>query len=378
MYSTQQSCCLWLLLGVSTWAAFNMEPGAVLPPVSWAVVSFCAWLAYAVLRPERRCDRAVLWGLLAVFTFCSFLAQDSSFRGWGELLNRSGKRKSPDCCLHQAQQQLSQALQTLLDMQDTARQARLGWVAQQLPHMVTLMLCVFVYRGCVLLLWSQNAVLHMQLPLECCWLVQGFCAVELCAVHGSGDPAPGHTVRPLWIVARCVGSTCIRNAYLLLQCSSSVVTLPRGYVCNWHAITCYLHQPSSSGTPTYHATASFWVLLVCMCAAGEEVVTRESFISICWRLIPYWLNNWEQQWGAECSSMMFELPHFAVELLIILPCVQILCSRMKVLAMPSVGAALPPGRDTRPEVVQEESVPNVLRGCWERQPKQRHIWHRIR
>jgi hypothetical protein len=34
------------------------------------------------------------------------------------------------------------------------------------------------------------------------------------------------------------------------------------------------------------------------------VVTRESFISICWRLIPYWLNNWEQQWGAECSSMM--------------------------------------------------------------------------
>jgi hypothetical protein len=41
-----------------------------------------------------------------------------------------------------------------------------------------------------------------------------------------------------------------------------------------------------------------------LCAAGEEVVTRESFISICWRLIPYWLNNWEQQWGAECSSMM--------------------------------------------------------------------------
>ncbi len=57
--------------------------------------------------------------------------------------------------------------------------------------------------------------------------------------------------------------------------------------------------------------------------AGEEVVTKESFISICWRLIPYWLNNWEQQWGAECSSMMFELPHFAVELIVILPCVQV-------------------------------------------------------
>lgn len=62
--------------------------------------------------------------------------------------------------------------------------------------------------------------------------------------------------------------------------------------------------------------------VACTCT-GEEVVTKESFISICWRLIPYWLNNWEQQWGAECSSMMFELPHFAVELLVILPCVQV-------------------------------------------------------
>lgn len=44
---------------------------------------------------------------------------------------------------------------------------------------------------------------------------------------------------------------------------------------------------------------------------------------MCWRLIPYWLNNWEQQWGAECSSMMFELPHFAIELLVVLPCVQV-------------------------------------------------------
>ena len=30
-------------------------------------------------------------------------------------------------------------------------------------------------------------------------------------------------------------------------------------------------------------------------------MTKESFISICWRLIPYWFNAWEQQWGAECS-----------------------------------------------------------------------------
>ena len=58
-------------------------------------------------------------------------------------------------------------------------------------------------------------------------------------------------------------------------------------------------------------------------------MTKESFISICWRLIPYWLNNWEQQWGAECSSMMFELPHFAIELLVVLPCVQVSIQRMR-------------------------------------------------
>ena len=56
---------------------------------------------------------------------------------------------------------------------------------------------------------------------------------------------------------------------------------------------------------------------------GEEVVTKESLVSFCWRLIPYWLNSWEQQWGAECSSVMFELPHFAMELLVVLPCVQV-------------------------------------------------------
>ena len=70
---------------------------------------------------------------------------------------------------------------------------------------------------------------------------------------------------------------------------------------------------------------------------GEEVVTRESFISVAWRLVPYWLNAWEQAWGAECASMMFELPHFAAELLVVLPVVQVLCARLKILA-------LPPGR----------------------------------
>lgn len=60
-----------------------------------------------------------------------------------------------------------------------------------------------------------------------------------------------------------------------------------------------------------------------MAGTGEEVVTKESLVSFCWRLIPYWLNSWEQQWGAECSSVMFELPHFAMELLVVLPCVQV-------------------------------------------------------
>lgn len=54
-------------------------------------------------------------------------------------------------------------------------------------------------------------------------------------------------------------------------------------------------------------------------------MTKESLVSFCWRLIPYWLNSWEQQWGAECSSVMFELPHFALELLVVLPCVQVYC-----------------------------------------------------
>ncbi|PRW60537.1 hypothetical protein C2E21_1293 [Chlorella sorokiniana] len=74
---------------------------------------------------------------------------------------------------------------------------------------------------------------------------------------------------------------------------------------------------------------------------GEEVVTRESFVSIAWRLVPYWLNQWEQQWGAECSSMLFELPHFALELLVVLPCVQIFCGRLRVMAQPHIRDPLP-------------------------------------
>ncbi|KIY95205.1 hypothetical protein MNEG_12756 [Monoraphidium neglectum] len=77
---------------------------------------------------------------------------------------------------------------------------------------------------------------------------------------------------------------------------------------------------------------------------GEESVTFESFVSVCWRLVPYYLNQWEAKWGAECTSMMFELPHFATELLIVLPFVQILVKRLKILAASHVSAQLPPGQ----------------------------------
>lgn len=126
--------------------------------------------------------------------------------------------------------------------------------------------------------------------------------------------------------------------------------------------------------------------------SGEEVVTKESFISICWRLVPYWLNNWEQSWGAECSSMMFELPHFAVELLVILPCVQILCSRMKILAFPVV-ALPPPEEENRDEGRQQQQqplggaagrferehfAPNILKGYWELRPEQKRLLPRLK
>lgn len=108
-------------------------------------------------------------------------------------------------------------------------------------------------------------------------------------------------------------------------------------------------------------------------------MTKESLISIGWRLIPYWLNVWEQQWGAECSSMTFELPQYAVELLIILPCVQILCSRMKVLALQSVHAALPRGWElASARQIERSCVPNVHKACWEKRPEQKCIWKRLR
>ncbi len=58
-----------------------------------------------------------------------------------------------------------------------------------------------------------------------------------------------------------------------------------------------------------------------------------------------------QEWGAECSSALFELPHFAVELLIVLPTVQIICSRLRILALPQL------------RVVVSAGVLFLVRGC---------------
>ncbi|KAK9806487.1 hypothetical protein WJX73_002224 [Symbiochloris irregularis] len=112
---------------------------------------------------------------------------------------------------------------------------------------------------------------------------------------------------------------------------------------------------------------------------GEEIVTKEAFVSIVWRLIPYWLNNWEQQWGAECLSMLFELPHYALELLVVLPLVQIICARLKLLAMPH-GRGLVAQMDL-PEEDEDDLdalAPDILAGTWHADPAQLHFLPRLR
>ncbi|GBF89171.1 hypothetical protein Rsub_01888 [Raphidocelis subcapitata] len=110
---------------------------------------------------------------------------------------------------------------------------------------------------------------------------------------------------------------------------------------------------------------------------GEEAVTWESFVSVCWRLVPYHLNQWEAKWGVEVSSMMFELPHFATELLIVLPFAQILVGRMKILASPQVSGQLPPG-DLGMRLSRALFAPNVLKARWEHAPERRRLGARLR
>jgi len=116
---------------------------------------------------------------------------------------------------------------------------------------------------------------------------------------------------------------------------------------------------------------------------GEEVVTRESFISIGWRLIPFWLNRWESNFGAECSSILFELPHFALELLVVLPLVQIICGRLRILGQPHVRAAEGGAVRQGPRLGDNEDedemhVPNVLMCAWVRDSSQRKLMPRLK
>ena len=115
---------------------------------------------------------------------------------------------------------------------------------------------------------------------------------------------------------------------------------------------------------------------------GEEAVTRESFISVIWRLIPFWLNRWESNFGAECSSILFELPHFALELLVVLPLVQIMAGRLRVVGHPHLRAAaavvvVPPGAE-REDAAVVALAPDVLRCAWVNDSSQRRLLPRLR
>jgi len=107
---------------------------------------------------------------------------------------------------------------------------------------------------------------------------------------------------------------------------------------------------------------------------GEEAIPRECFISILWRLIPFWLNKWESNFGAECSSILFELPHFALELLVILPMVQIVAGRLRIVANPHLRA---PGALRRNDDVLY-MVPDVMNCRWVVDRSQTKFVNRLR
>jgi hypothetical protein len=133
---------------------------------------------------------------------------------------------------------------------------------------------------------------------------------------------------------------------------------------------------------------------------GEEGVSRESLLSVAWRLIPFIFNRWESTFGAECSSILFELPHFATELLVVLPLTQLLAGRLRIVGHPHLrienrlrhrvnnnnnnngapqevdGADL--AQVARVEEPEEAMVPNVLAVAWERDSRQRRLIPRLR
>ncbi|KAL4531410.1 hypothetical protein Ndes2526B_g04468 [Nannochloris sp. 'desiccata'] len=124
---------------------------------------------------------------------------------------------------------------------------------------------------------------------------------------------------------------------------------------------------------------------------GEEAIARESFISIAWRLIPFWLNHWESNFGAECSSILFELPHFALELLVVLPLVQIIAGRLRVVGHPHLRADDPPQEQQHEHRINGQVrhrnnnneppvalAPDVLRCAWINDSSQLMLFPRLR
>lgn len=120
-----------------------------------------------------------------------------------------------------------------------------------------------------------------------------------------------------------------------------------------------------------------------------------------------WLNKWERNFGAECSSIMFELPHFALELLFVLPLCQIVTGRLKIVGHPHFRGVVPgrgaaaardnpenrhhggDGQDAAAAAAanvnnnndnerDDSLVPDVLHCAWIRDSSQRHLFPRLR
>ncbi len=103
---------------------------------------------------------------------------------------------------------------------------------------------------------------------------------------------------------------------------------------------------------------------------GEDAIPRECFVSVIWRLVPFFLNKWEADFGAECSSILFELPHFATELLVILPSVQLVATRLRVLARPPMFRG--------PDALRARWGPDILQAQWRTDQGHTGFWSRLR
>lgn len=84
MYNRTQTACLWALVGLACLASGLGPNGTMFAPVSWPLISICIWLAYTVLKGGEQDRRGVMWGVLSACALASFLANDPSFRSWGE------------------------------------------------------------------------------------------------------------------------------------------------------------------------------------------------------------------------------------------------------------------------------------------------------